>query len=690
MNERLRDLAARHAVARERLEEVQARAWRQDRRIERLTAELARLNAEITELTRDRDDQRYWRAYATWQLESVKAGRWHRLGRAFTQRGKGLAAALRGQTRPAVPLRAAPTPQNAGPAQTAIIDVPAVVPPDGPVARPELTVAAILDTFTTNALRYEWRQITGFGPDDWADALAQDRPDLLFCESAWDGNGGRWSKHLSGPPSQELRDLVGWCQAEGVPTVFWNKEDPPNFEFFIETAKLFDWVYTVDADCVPRYRELLGHDRVRVLRFGAQPRIHNPIRIADQGMYDVAFAGTYYTAKHAGRREQMETVVTPALPYGVHIFSRVDHTDPRFTFPAAYLPHVVGSLPYDRMLTAQKLYKVLLNVNTVVDSPTMCARRIFELSAAGLPVLSGPGRAVRETFGDLIPVSDGPEETAALLRILLSGPELRDRQAHLAMRLALTEHTYGHRVDEVLGALGRPAPTREQAVSAVVPTNRPGQISHVIDQVARQTWRPLQLVLVLHGLDLDPEVVADKARHAGIEDVVVLTADQSLSLGGCLNLGIARADGDFIAKMDDDELYGPHYVADLLLPFGYTEADLTGKAAHYVHLSTTGANLLRFPENEHRYVQLVSGGTIFARAGLLRAYPFEDLTRGEDTALLRALHADGVKIYGADRYSFVRIRRDDPGHHTWQITDRELMARGRIAFYGPPDQHVLI
>src|SRR3546814_9441269 len=103
---------------------------------------------------------------------------------------------------------------------------------------------------------------------------------MLFLESAWNGNNGAWRLHMTKEkrPSAELRALVEWCRAEGIPTVFWNKEDPPNYDVFIETAKLFDQVFTVDADRIPVYHQDLGHDRVALLPFAAQPRLHNPVR----------------------------------------------------------------------------------------------------------------------------------------------------------------------------------------------------------------------------------------------------------------------------------------------------------------------------------------------------------------------------------------------------------------------------
>jgi hypothetical protein len=694
-------LAAENALLRERLDDAATRAARRDRQIEHLTARLAEATERADDLAEQAAERGYQRDHTSWQLESVRASRWHRLGEALSTAGtdgaRGVLAssreirrALRARPRPvearrAESVRSAPV----GPADTVVMQgpavVPPVVPPEGPVGRPDLTVAAIVNDTTRAALGYEWRQLCDFGPADWREALEEDHPDLLFVQSARDGGDGRWARHLDGPeaPSRELRDLIGWCREHAVPTVFWHHDRDVEScaqtcaQTCAETARLFDRVFTADAGSVPRWCAALCHDRVGVLGHAVQPRLHNPVRIPEQGMDDVVFAGR--------PSEALATVVRPALRFGVHLYGEAGAGSafPQ-PYPPPYLPHVVGTLPRDTLLAAQKRYKIAL---TTADSP---AQRAFELAAAGIPALSGPDPAVREAFGDLMPTVTTAGEAATLLRTLLDSPELRDRQAHLAMRKVFAEHTYARRVDTVLSTLGLPVHGRTPPISVVMPTCRPGQIAHSIEQVARQLWRPVQLVLVLHGLDLDPDVIADKARGAGIEDVVVLIADRSLSLGACLNLGLDAADGELIGKMDDDELYGPHYLSDLMMAFGYTEAEVTGKLAHYVHLRSTGATVLRCADREHRYVKVLRGGAFLSRGALLRGYRFEDVSRGEDTRLFRALEADGVKVYSADRYSFVTMRSADPGDHTWQVTDRDLMRDATVAFYGPPAEHVLL
>jgi hypothetical protein len=305
-------------------------------------------------------------------------------------------------------------------------------------------------------------------------------------------------------------------------------------------------------------------------------------------------------------------------------------------------------------------------------------------------VISGPSRALEETFGDLIPLADSAENTSATLKELLDDGALRARRGHLAMREVLARHTYGHRVDTVLDTIGVRRGQPDRSVSVVMCTNRPDQISHAVGQVARQKHRPLQLVVVLHGVEREPGAVERAARDAGIENVVAIQGDASMTLGSCLNLGVEAADGSYIAKMDDDDIYGAHYLSDAVNAFSYTSAAVVGKGAHFVQLRGSGVTILRFAHQEHTEAELVKGATLVVDGDVLRTYRFADLPAGVDTEFLRRVRADRVGIYSADRFNFVAVRRSDPRTHTWKISDEELLRSGQVAFHGDPTPHVLI
>lgn len=109
--------------------------------------------------------------------------------------------------------------------------------PDRAPRRSDLTVGVILDDFSAAAFAFEWN-LVHLRKDDWSKQLAENRIDFLFVESAWNGNGGSWQYQLMGAsgPKREFVELMNWCREQDVPTVFWNKEDPPHYEDFLASS----------------------------------------------------------------------------------------------------------------------------------------------------------------------------------------------------------------------------------------------------------------------------------------------------------------------------------------------------------------------------------------------------------------------------------------------------------------------
>lgn len=566
--------------------------------------------------------------------------------------------------------------------------------PSGPISRPGLRVAVILDSFSALAFSYEWNQVQ-ITPSNWRRVMEEHQPDLFFAESVWKGEGNWWMPRKPGDPARKvIADVVQWCRDHEIPTVFWNKEDPPNYERFIATAALFDQVFTVDADRIPDYKKDLGHERVGLLPFAAQPRIHNPVRRGEGRSRAVAFAGTYLRDKYPDRRRQTEYLLDAAKEFGLDIYSRVLSDDDRYTFPAHLRDHVVGSLPYEKMLAAYTAYKVFLNVNSVTNSPTMCARRLFELSAAQTPVVSGPSAAIEPFFGETVSVADSGDEATLALRVLIRSPDVRDRTGLLAHRRVFDSHLYRHRVDTVLQAaeVNREAVQHDDSVSAIVPTVRPHQMDNILDFMSRQRHEQIELVLITHGFEPDRRELEAKARDLGIERLVVRPAESSLTLGTLMNLGVECAGGRYVAKMDDDNYYGANYLTDLVRSFLWTDAAVVGKWAHYVHLQGPNVTLLRFAESEHRYVKLVQGGTIVTERQTAAQLQFENLPRRVDTTFLEKVARDGGKVYSGDRFNYISRRSASPDGHTWPIQDRELLGKkmSQVVMYGDPVDHVTV
>lgn len=310
--------------------------------------------------------------------------------------------------------------------------------------------------------------------------------------------------------------------------------------------------------------------------------------------------------------------------------------------------------------------------------------RVLELLGEGTVVLaSEPGLAA---LSSAIGVVDSTEAAQQELTALGAHPELRRRRALLGVREVLATATTTAAVDAVLARLDLATPRRARPVSVIVPTMRPGQVPHVLDFIARQSHPQVQLVLVTHGFTAD-DATTGLARDHGI-DLRTVVADPDLTLGALMNRGVDAADGEYVAKMDDDNFYGTHYLADLLATFDFSGAQVAGKWAHLTYLQSSGATFLRFPHAENTLTRLVQGGTLVLPREVAAELRFEDLPRRVDTTFLEKVAAAGGTVYSADRYNFVSVRGADVEGHTWKITDSELLAKPSAElFFGKPWTH---
>lgn len=556
---------------------------------------------------------------------------------------------------------------------------------------PGVHVAVIADEFTARAFAHEW-DISTPTPDSWRSEFEARRPDFLFVESAWEGNGRSWLYHLVGPsaPRPAVHDIVTYCRDNDIPTIFWNKEDPPHFEDFLETAALFDHVYTTDGNLIDAYRERLGHERVSVLPFAAQPKIHNPARVGRVPRdRSIAFGGMYFRHKYPERREQLDTLLPAASRLGLDIYSRQAGGDPNYQFPAPYSDHVRGSLPYRQMLTAYHAYKVILNVNSVVDSPTMCARRIFEATASGAAVVTTPTPAIEEFFPDgLLTTVSSEDDAYNKMRALVRSTEYRDRLVHRAQRQIWETATYRHRAEQVMTDLRIPTGTSSQQHSIVVTSNRPEHVDMAFANAARQTIENKQLIFLSHGFELSSYEQSRLRDRYQLDDVGFLHAESSESLGSNLNRLFSTAEGDIIFRMDDDDYYGANYSRDLLHALSFSGSQVVGKAESYIYFEESDSTVLTYIGHSHRHTDFIRGATFCGRREVFNLYKFPDARRGEDSDFLAQVRKDGGTVYSADRFNFLVRRRAAKDSHTWTVSDAKLFSSGEMRFIGDDPRQV--
>ncbi len=429
----------------------------------------------------------------------------------------------------------------------------------------KLKVATIMDEFTYNSFLPECDllQIT---PLSHLDELEAFRPDIFFIESAWKGKDDLWQTKVSNI-SAELKSALQWCKDNNVATLMWNKEDPVHFSSFVPLALLVDYVFTTDIDCVPKYKKAVKHERVYVLPFAAQPAVHNPIEIHHR-KDKFSFAGSYYL-RYPERQTDFDTIMAAASAFKtVDIYDRNhENTHPHYQFPDRYKKFILGSLPFTEIDKAYKGYRYGINMNTIKQSQTMFARRVFELLASNTVVISNFSRGVRNIFGELVICSDNSKQLSQQLEKYCSDDINYEKYRLLGLRKVMSEHTYAHRLEFIKAKVTGTEPiTKQSTVSVIGFADNDSDVEKIIASYKQQAYVNKTLTIVL-----------DKAHSQHNEnDIKVISRKQlTKKLKGIKDL-------DGIAIFNAKHFYGEHYLTDLVLAQTYSDKKVLTKGCYYL------------------------------------------------------------------------------------------------------------
>lgn len=307
--------------------------------------------------------------------------------------------------------------------------------------------------------------------------------DLLLYVSCWHGIGyfgdvDVLEKHhyQGGKGRERAKHILNYASSQGIPVVFQTTEDPPNFESFVEVAAEADVIFTGCAEMIGEYRRRLGKDDVYAMTYGVNPTYNNPLGFlkrlcgptADYAQ-DVFFAGSWYL-RYPRRNKDASMIFDGVLGSGdSHELVVADRyygsTKANYLFPEKYQQYLMPSIDYADLQKVHKLFHFSVNLNTVTDSRTMCARRVYELQALGSLTLSNYSLCVNSLFPGLLTVLDAGE----VERILLGYTQ--DELVALeieGIRSMYSGNTVYDRLGEIVSSVGIDNPFAERPVYVVV------------------------------------------------------------------------------------------------------------------------------------------------------------------------------------------------------------------------------
>lgn len=368
--------------------------------------------------------------------------------------------------------------------------------------------------------------------------------DIFLVASAWKGLNQEW-KGLANPKSVKVREelfaIIEEFRSKGTKTVFYSKEDPVNYDRFIDIAKKCDYIFTTAEEMVETYQAACSNDKVYVLPFGINPVYHNPIGMKKFKKQDgVLFAGSWYS-KYPQRQKETRMLFDGIREsgHGLKVIDRnYELNNEQYFFPKEYIPFLSPSVHHAYLQKLHKLYDWSINLNSVKYSPTMFANRVYELQALGNILISNYSIAINNKFPNVFLVHKKNE-----VGDILDGFTEEEKYKHQAygIRKVMSNETTYQRVESLIQSIGMNYKPLERTVAVIIERSS----KRLQEQFEAQSYPYKELIL---EADFTEEI---------------------------------KEKFDMVAFFDENKDYSEFYLEDMVNGFKYTNSDYITKDAYY-------------------------------------------------------------------------------------------------------------
>lgn len=396
-------------------------------------------------------------------------------------------------------------------------------------------------------------------PDNYKDYIGE--LDLFLVVTAWKGLNMEW-KGLGNPnirkKRNELFDIIETYKKQGTKIAFYSKEDPVNFDIFKELANKCEYIFTTCEEVIGKYKEYCQNDNVYVLKFGVNPTYHNPIGFKSvKKESKVIFSGSWYK-KYPHRINDMKMLFDGVIDsnLGLKIIDRnYDLKLQQYFFPEKYLEYISPAIEHEYLQKTHKLFDWAINFNSVKNSNTMFANRIYELQALGNILISNYSVGVNNLFPNVFIVNEKQE-----IKNIINNFTEEDVYKHqvLGIRTVMSNETSYSRIDQLLNIVGIEHKFKKRSVLVVA-----NKITDKVEEMfKRQSYEYKELLL----------------EENLTEDI--------------------KKNYDIIAFFDFNKEYERYYLEDMINAFKYTNSRYITKDSYY-----DGNNLIN--GIEHNYINFI-------------------------------------------------------------------------------------
>ena len=432
-----------------------------------------------------------------------------------------------------------------------------------------------------------------------------DKLDIFLLVTTWKGLNMEW-KGLGNPNIRKHRkdmfDIISHYQKNGIKTVFYSKEDPVNYDIFIELAKKCEYVFTTAEEVIDNYKRDCKNENVSVLNFGINPMYHNPIGFKKfEKKKEILFSGSWYV-KYPHRIDDTQRIFDGVIDNNddLKIIDRnYELKLERHFFPKKYVKYVSPAVDHNTLQKLHKLYDWAINLNSVKYSNTMFANRIYELQALGNILLSNYSLGVNNKFPNVFLINNRSE-----VKDILNGFTEEERYQHqvYGIRRVMSHETTHNRIIDILEMTNTSYEKGFKSIAVLV-NNKSEIVQRMFN---KQTYPHKELIL--------------------IEDF-----NEAL-----------KEKYDMVTFFDENKEYREFYLEDMINGFKYTDSDYITKNAYF-----DGDKLIT--GIEHDYVNVIDDKT--RTVFWSDAFTVEELLGNESSMR-------NTNGYSIDHFEFNNTRRE--------------------------------
>lgn len=520
------------------------------------------------------------------------------------------------------------------------------------------------------------------GSDDLASHMAADctvsRPGLSDMAAGIEGGLDFFIIHASLDLPHEwrrpllnvraYREIVLACQARGIPVGVYFDGGPSYLDLFGEMVAggVPVFVTTPAAQEALSLRNM-GHCRLVPPLLSA--KIVNPFQetVVRELRKDVGFLvpewATLATVLSDDDWQQLASLEH------VQVFDdRISRKPTKYPLPDGANEMLLGSLDAAASAALYRHgYAAVILANDV--APHVQLANLHKAMGYGVPVIT--------TFSPAWVGNDLPclyakdlKEAVDIGRQLRGNSLLRDALANLSFKAFHAKLCAPHGIAMLHEALtGRALHLPCPKISCLLPTMRLQQLEPSLRTFDSFQYENKELLIAVNNdaVPLDAWLAPLGAR----KDVRVMRVPQCEPMGRVMNIAMEAVDGEYVAKIDDDDIYGPEYLSDYVYALRSVRFDLAGKVPAFWYEESGGGLLMKREFWKHNVLNdRLSGATfLYRNDGRVR---FDETVRGyADNEIQDRLTAEGRLLLSVGCFDFVHVRRAFE-HHTWRLSSDDI------------------